>query len=59
MEAEQLAALVQSAAEQVDFDEVHLISFRCTNTLCVWHWAHTALGVSALYVPSTHLSPGY
>lgn len=35
MEAKQPAAIVQSAAEQVDFYEVHLIGFGCTNENCV------------------------
>ena len=34
MEAEQTAAIVQTAPEQVDFDEVDLISFGCTNKNC-------------------------
>lgn len=34
MEAEQPAAIRQSDAEQVDLDDVHQISFGCTNENC-------------------------
>lgn len=40
MEAEQPAAIVQSAAEQAGFDEVPLISFGCMKENCVCGAGH-------------------
>lgn len=40
MEAELPTAIVQSAAEQVVFDEAHLISFGRTNENCVRDTGH-------------------
>lgn len=53
MEAEQPAAIRQSDAEQVDLDDVHQISFGCTNENCACSAEH----ILPQRLPSAALSP--